>query len=191
MNYRNLLVGIAVGTRIATSIVTIFQPLIGQFLSFCSDILDYPLIYLSGLTFKKYHQIDKLLDFAHYIFIWITVIFVVKPNSTVLQVLLFLFIFRAVGQLLYLKKHNRRYFIIFPNFFEYYFFFYLVEDLFEFGININGLSFWVVLIVFKMLQEITNNYIFEKDYNFVLKFIVRPLERFKVRSMPANDNKNK
>lgn len=103
-------------------IIFIF-PVFTAIFVFVIDWIDGDFFKRSGRKHLQYSSIDKFLDYYWYIFILAYVLINNVPGK---YVLLFLFIYRTSGQLLYFYTKKRRYLFYFPNVFELYFYFYLL-----------------------------------------------------------------
>lgn len=140
--------------RILTAPLIFIWPFPSIILSFFLDIIDIELATRGALTLEKYERYDKALDLWWYfnvmIFSWFQL-----PNYR--YILLILFIFRTVGEVVFFIKNDRRVFFLFPNFFENIFF------LIFFSIYFKQLNFLLgrefiyfslsIMIITKIFQE--------------------------------------
>lgn len=105
--------------RIISASLIFVWPLPAIILSFFLDVIDIEFASRKVLTLSEYERYDKALDLWWYfnamIFSWFHL-----PNYRFL--LLILFIFRTVGEIVFFIKNDRRIFFLFPNFFENIFF---------------------------------------------------------------------
>ncbi|MEK7110120.1 MAG: hypothetical protein AAB876_02765 [Patescibacteria group bacterium] len=105
--------------RIIVAPLIFIWPLPAIILSFFLDVVDIEFASRKVLTLSEYERYDKILDLWWYCnvmtFSWFNL-----PNYRFL--LLILFIFRTVGEIIFFIKNDRRIFFLFPNFFENIFF---------------------------------------------------------------------
>jgi len=140
--------------RILAAPLIFIWPLLSVILSFFLDVIDIEFASRKVLNLAEYERYDKALDTWWYlnamIFSWFYL-----PSFRLL--LLMLFIFRAIGEIIFFVKNDRRIFFLFPNFFENIFF------LIFFSINFKQLHFLLdkeyvflslsAVIVIKIFQE--------------------------------------
>lgn len=139
--------------RLLCYIVLFFDPFVGILLSFLLDFCDAGILYIFNVPRndyeKEYHHIDKPLDYIMYL-----LILPLTYNTPIFNLILISLILRTVATFIYAKSNNRKIFVLIPNFVEYIYLVYLL------GIKIGyeGLIFdyraWIVLILFKLGQEI-------------------------------------
>jgi hypothetical protein len=128
--------------------------LLSIILSFFLDIIDIEFASRRVLTLDEYERHDKALDFWWYlntaIFSWFHL-----PNYKFL--LLILFLFRAIGDIIFFIKNDRKIFFLFPNFFENIFFLIFFSIYFKqlnFLLNNKFILFSLsVAIIIKIFQE--------------------------------------
>ena len=97
------------------------NPLVPSILVLTLDSIDGSLFYKSGYNWKVYNLIDKLLDYWWYIFIVIY-----SLSLPIFPIILILFAYRTIGQLLGLLTQNEKVYIFFPNILEKYFYLFVV-----------------------------------------------------------------
>ena len=109
-------------------IFRIFGPLalflsapIGIFLAWVSDKPDGYLTFRLGWKFKKYHRLDKILDYW-----WYIIILIYSFRLVIFPTILVLFLFRSIGQIISLVSAKEKYLLLFPNCLEVFFALYLV-----------------------------------------------------------------
>ena len=93
-------------------------PLLSVIVSFFLDLIDADLAHYT-ITKDQYEINDKALDFWVYIF---EMIYAWQNFSDFKWLLLVLFTWRFIGMIVFYITNNRKYFIIFENFFENIFF---------------------------------------------------------------------
>lgn len=109
------------------------------------------------LKIKKdvYQFHDKLLDYIYYMGL---MVMAVNLHITFLPLIIFLFIYRTVGQFIFFFKGNREIFIYFPNFFEYFILGILVVDVVEAKQMFSGIDLMYpvlsVIFLFKFWHEV-------------------------------------
>ena len=140
--------------RILAAPLIFVWPLISVILSFFLDVIDIEFASRGGLTLDKYERWDKSLDLWWYFNAMIYGWFYLSYYK---YLLLALFIFRLIGDIIFFFKNNRKIFIIFPNFFENFFF------LFFFALYFRQLNFLLdkkhllisllMIILLKLFQE--------------------------------------
>ena len=99
------------------------SPIISTLVIFILDGFDGEIIKRSGYARHEYSTYDKIMDYWWYIWIFI---FVLYSNVPVKNLFIFLFLYRTVGQLLYLLYRKGIIFFLFPNVFESLFYYYLI-----------------------------------------------------------------
>jgi len=140
--------------RILSAPLIFIWPLLSIILSFFLDIIDIEFASRKVLTLDEYERQDKILDLWWYlnavIFSWFHL-----PYYRFL--LLILFIFRAIGEVIFFIKNDRKVFFLFPNFFENIFFLIFLSVYFKqlnFLLNSKFIFFSLsVAIIAKIFQE--------------------------------------
>lgn len=140
--------------RILSAPLIFIWPLLSIILSFFLDIIDIEFASRKVLTLDEYEKQDKILDLWWYlnsvIFGWFHL-----PYYRFL--LLILFIFRAIGEVIFIIKNDRKVFFLFPNFFENIFFLIFFSVYFKqlnFLLNSQFIFFSLsVAIIAKIFQE--------------------------------------
>ncbi|MFZ2024886.1 MAG: hypothetical protein WAV51_01205 [Microgenomates group bacterium] len=102
------------------------SPIFSTLVIFILDGFDGEIIKRSGYARHQYSTYDKIMDYWWYIWIFI---FVLYTNVPVKNLFIFLFLYRTVGQLLYLLYQKGIIFFLFPNVFESLFYYYLVAHI--------------------------------------------------------------
>ncbi len=108
-----------VALRILVAPLVFIWPLLSVILSFFLDVVDIEFASRRVLTLSKYERYDKALDTWWYINVMIFAWFQM-PNYR--YILLILFVFRTIGEVIFFIKNDRWIFFLFPNFFENIFF---------------------------------------------------------------------
>jgi len=91
------------------------------------DTTDGELFKRAHFPYSQYSFYDKILDYYWYVFI-LAYVFVNQLASK--WVFLGLFLHRSLGQAFSVLTKNRKFLFIFPNIFEFFFYFYLLTLLF-------------------------------------------------------------
>ena len=116
--------------RIITPLTIFYSPTLALIISMALDGLDGTVVYLAKWKWRNYHYFDKILDLWWYIFILIYAI-----GIRIEKMIIILFIYRALGQIisLILVHQNREsgVLLFFPNILENYFLVYLVGRWFQ------------------------------------------------------------
>ncbi len=103
---------------------------------------------------KVYQLFDKTLDFYGYCFAFA---FSYTRASPILGALLFFFVLRAAGMVVFLVKRDRRVFLYFPNLFENFFILYIIAYTFpSLHFLLNGTWFYLIflaIVVFTVVRE--------------------------------------
>ena len=140
--------------RVLSAPLIFIWPLPAIILSFFLDVIDIEFASKKVLTLSEYERYDKALDTWWYLNVMIFTWFQL-PNYR--HILLILFIFRSIGEVIFFIKNDRKIFFLFPNFFENIFF------LIFFSIYFKQLNFLLsekfiffslsVVIITKIFQE--------------------------------------
>ncbi len=118
--------------RILSLYLIINFPLLGWVLIFLVDTEDYFFALRTGLTFRQYQFIDKMLDMLNMLYLVIGAYFIGLAYPLFY---LLLFGLRLVGELLYWRTKEDKYLFVFPN---------VIEFLFPLQILLN----WNITIIF-------------------------------------------
>jgi len=100
---------------ILAPVVTIFMPFAGGWLNFILDSSDGDMLIPLGLANDTYQPIDKIADWVTYICM---VVLAYRSKWPFKKLILGLFLFRSIGQILFLTTHNELFLFFFPNFLE-------------------------------------------------------------------------
>ena len=122
--------------RLIASPLIFISPWFASISSFGLDWIDGEIYKRNGYTIKQYKPIDSLIDTYWYICI---LLFINLSQIPGLYILNLLFIFRMIGQIIYMITQKREIFFLFPNFFEIFFFFYLFSTIFP---QLNPYLYW-------------------------------------------------
>ena len=135
--------------RMASAVLILFNPVWGFFLTVFFDFWDgyfYEMIpRLVEMPRPTYQEYDKFQDWIGYIFM-----FVVGIKYGLFNILALLLVYRLVGQMIFLKIKKQAVFVVFTNFFEATFLWYVILPL----MNVNPAYFWfyVLLIVYELRE---------------------------------------
>ena len=110
-----LLIALVIALKFLLPIMAIFIPFAAGWSNFVLDSIDGDILIPLGLMDVSYQPIDKVADWVTYIAI---VILAYKANWAIKKLILGLFIFRSIGQALFLTTGNEIVFFYFPNFLE-------------------------------------------------------------------------
>lgn len=140
--------------RIIVAPIIFIWPLQAIILSFFLDLIDIEFASQKVLTLSEYETNDKALDLWWYLSAMIYSWFYLTPYK---YMLLGLFVFRYIGDVIFFIKNDRRIFMLFPNFFENIFFLFFFSTYFKwlnFLLDKKYLAFSLItLLVFKIIQE--------------------------------------
>lgn len=140
--------------RILSAPLIFITPLPAIILSFFLDVIDIEFASQKVLNLSEYEKYDKALDFWWYINIMIFSWFHLPSYK---YLLLILFTFRAIGEIIFFIKNDRRVFFLFPNFFENIFFLIFFSIYFKqlnFLLNKEFVYIFIsIIIVLKLFQE--------------------------------------
>jgi len=115
-------VQIAIVVRLLSGPLIFFSPVFATFLNIVLDAFDGELFKRSGYTRPQYSVYDKILDY--YWYVWI-IFYIIGSNALGKYVFLALFIYRTIGQVLFLLFNKGFILFLFPNIFEKMFYYYL------------------------------------------------------------------
>lgn len=152
-----------VAIRVIISIGMFWFPLEALLLSMLFDVIDSFFFAIANFDKKKYHTWDKELDYFHYL-----VLMLVIWKTPIFLPALGLLVFRSIGHYIYKRTGEHKVFILFPNIYEYYVLAYFLIQEFDLGLGINSWQVWLILIVFKLAQEI---YVHIMPLNTAFRFV--------------------
>ncbi len=170
--WRLILFLVALG-RIIGPFFVFLTPVLVAIVLYFLDSVDGYLAFRSKLTWKQYHLYDKVLDYWWYIFILLF-----SFDKPIFPIILILFIYRSIGQVLTVLTLNETLLIFFPNILEHYFWFYLasflvggISFLFQWPFQILPLlaSFVVAVVIEYMIhykKQYMANYLFHLNINW-------------------------
>lgn len=163
--------------RMLVGLIMFVDPLFGWILSQLFDYLDAVVLdQIYGIGRVGYTKVDKIMDLGVDL---IMLAVSVKYGSFV--PLLFLLIFRTVGQIVYWKTEKQWTLILFPNFFDSYWFWTVVLIPFNLPHSVIFLkSLWglVILMSLKAIHEFFNHYFYPKYiYPLSMQYVWAPLKK--------------
>jgi len=139
--------------RIFFPITIFYIPLIAIISSLLLDTFDAEFASRSSICHSKYEIIDKILDFWWYF--WILIFSLVYFKGFIF-LLFILFIYRAIGTVLFLRTKKRYLLFIFPNLFENVFLLLFATRYYhwvKFITQDNILYFIIGISLLKLIQE--------------------------------------
>lgn len=143
--------------RVVAALSVYLNPVVAIFLSLILDSFDGFVASRNILPKQIYQRLDKLQDYF-----WYTnaLIYSLYALPSYFFALLTLYVWRGAGMLLFLKTRNRKFFVVFANFFENIFIFAVVyETYFTNMISVNMISSIIAfLFITKVIQEIWIHY---------------------------------
>lgn len=108
----------------AISLLFFIDPIIAIAINMFLDAIDGPIYeHYLGIDGTQYQLQDKFLDLAYYIGLFVLVLNLQLPAT---PMLVFLFGYRLVGQLIFFYTKKREIIVYFPNLFEYFVLSFLV-----------------------------------------------------------------
>ncbi len=162
---KNTVVKTVFFVRIFVPMYIIIDPLTGFVLTCLADYFDAFFIkHQQGYTWHEYHTIDKALDWVSYI-----IMFVSGAIYGVAEKLLFWMVFRLIGQIIVSSSKKTWFFILFPNVYEFIFFWYVIVGG-QLGFEISAVPTWIWMSVIILLKEIQEIWIHYYWPNRVLKY---------------------
>lgn len=133
-----------------TSIFLIFiNPLLGFIAALITDSMDFVPLLKSGLSFRRYNQIDKPIDFFTYI-----VMSAYWFGSPLFNIFLLLLIIRFIGIAGFLYKLDRKFMVFFPNLIEPMFLGVILVQNYHLNLSLAI----VALVILKITQEVSLYY---------------------------------
>lgn len=160
--------------RLIVPLSTFRFPLLGSFFGLLADTFDVVILDFLGVgDFSKYHLEDKILD-TYLLLIMGYVAF--KWKSTLAKNFsLFLLGYRMVGAVLFEITKQQSILFLFPNLFEFFFFYYLVylkifkKDPF---VKVSSLIIpSVILLIIKLIQEYILHVAKLPTYDIIMNFL--------------------
>ena len=137
--------------RISSIIFFLIQPFFTWVVVTFLDYIDYHFNLRSGMKYSKYQKIDKSLDFLNQFYLLITALFFGWEH---VYIFIIMFIIRSVGDLLYFKTENEKYFFYFPNLLEPFFALYYLFVVMPESYNVLTLILIILLsLVYKLIHE--------------------------------------
>jgi len=137
--------------RISSAIFILFNPVWGFFLTLFFDFWDgyfYEIRRdLVDMPRSTYHFFDKFQDWIGYICMWI-----VSYKYNVFGLLSIFFLFRLLGQVIFIYMKKQWIFVIFPNFIDASFLWFIVFKMM--GINLS-IYFLYLLFIISIAREIS------------------------------------
>lgn len=150
--------------RIGVPLLIFYYPIFSALVVTFLDIIDADFASNRVLSLKEYERYDKILDLWWYTMAIVYSVFYLKPYFVFL---LFLYLYRLAGDIIFFIKNDRRLLFFFQNFFENAFFVVF------FGSLVNGLRFiisgsnlYLTLIIAFMLKIFQEWLVHWKQFTF-------------------------
>ena len=151
--FRHPLFWIVTFARCSGAFIIFINPFWGYFIYVILDIADGQILpNFAGMNPLAYHLWDKYVD----TFVFFVMLIVTIPYG-IFTPLLFLLLYRLVGQLIFWETKNDRYLLVFPNIFEIVWLWMIVGKQINLIQQLNhsqSISFLILLSVFKEFQEL-------------------------------------
>lgn len=138
--------------RILAALYILVEPFWGFVAYLFFDFVDGYLFSKPGLTTVQYMKFDRPLDWLGYL-----TMLVVVSNTRFFPFFLILLGFRLVGQIYYMKTSNVKYYILFPNFYEVFYVWFIVLYLLDgryFIVGAREVLFLILLFIFQFIREL-------------------------------------
>lgn len=141
-------------TRILAAILMFFFPVLGYFLTLFFDSIDLWLFVIFDSPFSiHYNIIDKSLDFFTLL---IALIISFRFEKIQKNAAIFLFIWRLIGFFAFFLTGQKFYFLIFPNIFENFFLFCIIQRKYFPDFRTTKKNLWLIILLLaipKLFQE--------------------------------------
>lgn len=137
------------GDAIDSIIIDIYENKKGIFYKLIKQNDNYS---ISNETYNYYEKGDKILDIITNIFI-IKLLYDLKIPKNQFLIILFLFIYRLIGIILFFKTNSNKYFIYFINYFEFYVIIYLISKKLKFTYSTTHILY-IISFILKIIQEV-------------------------------------
>lgn len=105
--------------RVFAPITIFWWPVWSTAGNFWLDLIDGGAACRGVMKADQYQRIDKILDWWWFVFV---LVFVYMHMNQYFLVMFALFVYRTMGEILFLKTAKRYWMLVFPNFFEFTFF---------------------------------------------------------------------
>lgn len=151
---RKIFLAVSALLRLTIPFFIFKYPLCSFLTLFFLDWIDYGIYKKAGFSDKKYHAVDKFLDFYSYVFM--TFYFFATP---VFFILLGLLALRLIGTIIFYLKNNHLFLFLFPNLVEPAFLSLLLAKLYLF----NAINLFIFFFILKMIQEYIHHIFFIKN----------------------------
>ena len=108
-----VLIFIVVFLKFIVPALMLYNPFIFSWANYFLDVVDGDILLELGLSDFNYQSIDKFADFVSYIFMLL-----VGLRWRIKNTIIVLFVYRAIGQLLFFTTRNELVFMFFQNFLD-------------------------------------------------------------------------
>lgn len=151
-------IGVVIFLKFAIPAAIPFNPFIAGWANFILDSVDGDILMPLGLAYDNYQPIDKIADWATYIGM---VVAAWHLRWGIKKWVYGLFVFRSIGQALFLVTADERFLFFFPNFLEPLFLVYATIWFFQKTNEPKTYAFylkhkfavWLFVIAYKMQDE--------------------------------------
>lgn len=141
--------------RVGAALSLFLVPVEGYIATVVFDWVDAMiLLHIVHITRKQYQYFDKMLDLVSFV-----AMLLVGIRYGMFWPLLFFFVYRLIGYWLYMRTHDQRYFVYFPNFFEVVFLWTVVGKAMGITDHLVPSAYWTWLVVLFLLKELHEAYI--------------------------------
>lgn len=150
-----VLIALIVGLKFLIPVALLRWPFQAAWANFILDDVDGDLLIPLGLADPTYQRIDKAADWVTYVFM---VLAAWRRDWPILRMVVALFLFRTVGQVLFFVTGDERVFFVFPNWLEPLFLIYATSLFFKreeghaFYLR-HRVAIWIFIVLYKLQDE--------------------------------------
>ena len=138
--------------RALAPFLVFYNPILAEVATASLDAPDGYMSNKAGWSWRRYHLLDKVFDLWWYIFI-----FIYSFRLQIFPVILALFVFRLIGQVVSLAKMKEQVLLFFPNILESYFVAYLVT-LVSPGFSVFFYNNQIIVLAVSLLFSLSQEY---------------------------------
>ena len=175
MNKTVVLILIFTVRLLAISLLFLVNPITAIVINIITDYADGPLYkhYLKTSALRAQYY-DKILDYLYYI----GLLFLAFSHlTTVIPLLLLLFVYRTIGEAVFYATGNKRVFVYFPNFFEYFTLGFFILKAIDPVVITTSLNWIAILFLVITWFRVWNESFLHKDNKTFFKAFWLPLFR--------------
>lgn len=138
--------------RLTLPLYIFINPITGSLIALFTDLIDHELLVRWQKIPRQIYQLqDKYLDQFWYLLI-IIYLFTSQAPLLIVTLITILFVYRILGQVLFIKYKEEKYFLLFPNLAEPFFWLWIAYP--KSFSNTSSLLTWsLIILVLKLYQE--------------------------------------